>query len=175
VEISAKVGLPERKIKILVRKVAIDRMLQEDTPDHVIHTAASALLLRNRNMMNYYGLFVEQMLPSSAKLAEALEKYQDSTAAQDTAFSLAFNTKETLFKFLEQRPELQARFVGAMEGVNKDPSQSQKHVIRGYPWAELGDATVVDASLIWSLVVHWSRLAARPASWVWSSPKDTRI
>ncbi|KAF7880104.1 uncharacterized protein EAF02_007741 [Botrytis sinoallii] len=26
----------------------------------------------------------------------------------------------------------------------KDPSQSQKHVITGYPWAELGEATVVD-------------------------------
>ena len=131
-----------------MRKAAINRMLREDVPNHVVHTAASALLLRNRNMMDYYGFFVEQMFPASAKLAEALEKYQDSIAAQDTAFGLAFNTKETLFKFLEQRPELQARFVGAMEGVNKDPSQSQKHVITGYPWAELGEATVVDASLI---------------------------
>lgn len=135
-------------MKTLVRKAAINRMLREDVPDHVVHTAASALLLRNRNMMDYYGFFVEQMFPASAKLAEALEKYQDSTAAQDTAFGLAFNTEETLFKFLEQRPELQARFVGAMEGVGKDPSQSQKHVITGYPWAELGEATVVDASLI---------------------------
>lgn len=98
--------------------------------------------------MDYYGFFVEQMFPSSAKLAEALEKFKDSTAAHDTAFGLAFNTKETLFKFIEQRPELQSRFVGAMEGVNKDPSQSQKHVITGYPWAELGEATVVDASLV---------------------------
>lgn len=99
-------------------------------------------------MMHYYGFFVEQMFPTSAKLAEALEKYQDSTAAGDTAFGLAFNTKETLFKYIEQRPELQARFVGAMEGVNRDPSQSQKHVVTGYPWEELGEATVVDASLV---------------------------
>ncbi|KAH8703679.1 O-methyltransferase-domain-containing protein [Talaromyces proteolyticus] len=143
-EISAKVGLAERKIKTLVRKAAINRMLREDVPDHVVHTAASALLVRNRSMMDYYGFFVEQMFPTSAKLAEALEKYQDSTAAEDTAFGLAFNTKETLFQFLEQRPELQARFAGAMEGVGKDPSQSQRHVITGYPWAELGEATVVD-------------------------------
>ena len=122
-------------------------MLREDAPDHVIHTAGSALLLRDRNMMDYYGFFVEQMFPTSAKLAEALEKFQDSTAAQDTAFGLAFNTKETLFQYLETRPKLQARFVGAMEGVNRDPSQSQNHVVTGYPWAELGEATVVDASL----------------------------
>jgi len=131
-----------------VRKAAINRMLREDVPDHVIHTAASAMLLRDRNMMDYYGFFVEQMFPASAKLAEALEKYKDSTAAQDTAFGLAFNTSETLFKFLEQRPELQARFVSTMQSVSKDPTQSHKNVITGYPWAELGDATVVDVSVI---------------------------
>ncbi|TEY74877.1 hypothetical protein BOTCAL_0068g00020 [Botryotinia calthae] len=143
-EISAKVGLSERKVKTVVRKAMLNRMLREDVPDHIVHTASSALLLRNHNMMNYYGFFVEQMFPASAKLAEALEKYKDSTAAQDTAFGLAFNTKDGLFKYLEQSPELMARFVGAMEGVNKDPSQSQKHVTTGYPWTELGEATVVD-------------------------------
>ena len=99
-------------------------------------------------MMHYYGFFIEQMFPASAKFAEALKKYQDSTASNHTSFSLAFNTNETLFKYLEQQPELQARFVGAMEGVNRDPSQSQKHVITGYPWKELGKATVVDVSWI---------------------------
>lgn len=142
--------MSERKVKTLVRKAAFNRMLREDVPDHVVHTAASALLVRNRSMMDYYGFFVEQMFPTSAKLAEALEKYQDSTAPEDTAFGLAFNTKETLFQFLEKRPELQARFAGAMEGVGKDPSQSQRHVVTGYPWAELGEAVVVDASLICS-------------------------
>ncbi|TVY37151.1 O-methyltransferase [Lachnellula occidentalis] len=147
-EISAKVGLSEGKVKSLVRKAALNRMLREDVPDHVIHTASSALLLRNRNMMDYYGIFVEQWFPTSAKLAEALEKFKDSTSAQDTAFGLAFNTQDTLFQLIEKNPELQARFVGAMKGVGMDPSQSHKHAITGYPWAELGDATVVDASSI---------------------------
>lgn len=124
----------------------VNRMLREDVPDHVVHTASSALLLRHSYMMDYYGFFIEQMFPASAKFTEALEKYQDSTAANHTSFSLAFNTNETLFKFLENQPELQARFVGAMEGVNRDPSQSMKHVIVGYPWKELGKATVVDVS-----------------------------
>ncbi|OKL58469.1 hypothetical protein UA08_06066 [Talaromyces atroroseus] len=130
-EISAKVGLSERKLKTVVRKAIINCMVRENAPEHVVHTASSALLLRNRNMMDYYGFFVEQMFPASAKLAEALEKYQDCAAAQDTAFDPAFNTNETLFKFLEQHPKLQARFVGAMESNIR-------------PWAELGEATVID-------------------------------
>lgn len=145
-EIAGKVGLSERKVKTLVRKATCNRMFREDVPGHVVHTAGSAMLLRDPHMMDYYGFFVEQMFPSSAKLAEALEKFQDSTDAHDTAFSLAFNTHETLFEYLEQRPTIQARLVGAMEGVNRDSSQSQLHAVTGYPWAELGEATVVDAS-----------------------------
>jgi 6-hydroxytryprostatin B O-methyltransferase len=139
----------------------VNRMLREDVPDHVVHTASSALLLREQYMMHYYGFFVEQMFPASAKLAEALEKYQDSTDSKNTAFGLAFNTKETLFKFLEKSPDLMARFVGAMEGVNRDPSQSQKHVITGYPWTELGEATVVDASLTCHRILNLRLICTR--------------
>ena len=132
----------------------MNRVLREDT-DRVLHTASSALLLRNRAMMDWYGHCVEEMFPASARIAEALEKYQGSTAAQDSAFGLAFNTKEPIYKFLEQHPDRQARFFGAMEGVGKDPGHSLEHVVNGYPWAELGNATVVDAcySRFW-----WSKL-----------------
>ncbi|KAL8725156.1 MAG: hypothetical protein Q9166_007531 [cf. Caloplaca sp. 2 TL-2023] len=122
----------------------MNRVLREDGPDHVIHTASSALLLRDRAMMDWYGHCIEEMFPASAKIAEALEKYQGSTAPQDSAFGLAFDTKEPIYKFLEQYPDRQARFFGAMEGVGKDPGHSLDHIVNGYPWAELEKATVVD-------------------------------
>lgn len=97
-------------------------------------------------MMDWYGHCVEEMFPAGAKLAEALEKYQGTTAAENSAFGLAFNTKDPIYKFLEQHPDRQARFFGAMEGVGKDYGHSLEHVVHGYPWVELGDATVVDVS-----------------------------
>ena len=132
----------------------MNRVLREDGPDHVIHTASSALLLRNRAMMDWYGHCVEEMFPASAKIAEALEQYQGSTAPQDSAFSLAFNTKEPIYKFLEQYPDRQARFFGAMEGVGKDPVHSLEHIVHGYPWPELEKATVVDVIYSPSFVLH---------------------
>ncbi|KAL8791881.1 MAG: hypothetical protein Q9195_005543 [Heterodermia aff. obscurata] len=145
-DISAQVGLSEVQVKAIVRQSAMNRVLREDNPDHVIHTASSALLLRNRAMMDWYGHCVEEVFPASAKIAVALEKYQGSTAPQDSAFGLAFNTKEPMYKYLEQIPDRQARFFGAMEGVGKDPGHSLEHIVHGYPWAELRGATVVDAS-----------------------------
>ena len=143
-QISTKVGLSTAHIKAIVRQSVTNRILQEDLPDHVIHTASSALLLRNRAMMDWYGHTVDELFPASAKIAEALGKYKGSTAPEDSAFGLAFDTKEPIYKFFEQNPERQARFFGAMEGVGKDPGHSLQHIVEGYPWAELGEATVVD-------------------------------
>ena len=145
-DISVKVGLSEPKVKALIRQSAMNRVLREDATNHVIHTASSALLLKNRAMLDWYGHCVEEMFPASAKIAEALEKYQGSMAAKDSAFGLAFNTKDSIYEFFEKHPQRQARFFGAMEGVGKDPGHSLDHVVIGYPWAELDNATVVDAS-----------------------------
>ncbi|KAL8653249.1 MAG: hypothetical protein Q9210_002203 [Variospora velana] len=143
-DISARVGLSEAQVKAIVRQSALNRVLREDGPEHVIHTASSALLLRNRGMMDWYGHWVEETFPASGKIAEALEKYQGSTAPHHSAFNLAFNTTQPMYKFLERFPDRQARFFGAMEGVGKYPGHSLEHIVRGYPWAELGNATIVD-------------------------------
>lgn len=149
-DISAKVGLAEAQVKAIVRQAAVNRVLREVDGSKgtlVEHTASSALLLRNHVMRDWYGHCVEEMFPAGAKLAEALEKYQGSKAPEDSAFNLAFNTRDPIYKFLEQHPERQARFFGAMEGVGKDPGHDLRHVVTGYPWAKLSnDATVVDVS-----------------------------
>lgn len=128
----------------------MNRVLCEDSLERVAHTASSALLLRNRAMMDWYGHCVEEVFPASAKLSEALGKYQGSKAPQDSAFGLAFNSEEPIYKFLEQYPERQARFFGAMEGVGKDHGHSLEHIINGYPWADLGNATVADVSYLFT-------------------------
>ncbi|KAL8974402.1 MAG: hypothetical protein Q9197_001371 [Variospora fuerteventurae] len=143
-DISARVGLSEAHVKAIVRQSALNRVLREDAPEHVIHTASSALLLRNRAMMDWYGHCVEELFPASGKIAEALEKYHGSTAPHHSAFNLAFNTGEPLYEFLEKHPDRQARFFGAMEGVGRDPGHSLEHIVRGYPWAEIENATIVD-------------------------------
>ncbi|KAI9648864.1 hypothetical protein NHQ30_003505 [Ciborinia camelliae] len=146
-ELSKRVGLSLPQVKAIVRQSATNRVLREDSPDHVVHTASSALLLKNCAMMDWYGHCVEEMFPAGSKITEALEQYQGSTLASESAFGLAFNTKEPIYTFLERNPERQARFFNAMDGVGKDPGHSLEHVVNGYPWAELGNATVVDVSL----------------------------
>lgn len=146
-EISAKVRLSEPQIKAIIRQSALNRVLCEcNGGERVEHTASSALLLRNRVMMDWYGHCVEEMFPTGGRLAEALEKYRGSTKQGDSAFGLAFDTKgDPIYSFFEKHPERQARFFGAMEGVGRDPGHDLSHIVKGYGWEKLGNsATVVD-------------------------------
>ena len=118
----------------------------------MIHTAASSgLLLRDRGHDGLVwtllcGRNVPLPAPRFAEYAEEVYIPRQHPAPQDSAFSLAVNTKAPIYKFLAQFPDRQARFFGAMEGVDKDPGNRLEHVVHGYPWAELDKATVVDVS-----------------------------
>ncbi|KAF2827805.1 S-adenosyl-L-methionine-dependent methyltransferase [Ophiobolus disseminans] len=140
-EISTKTNLSTSQLKALVRQSATNRVLREDDPEHVVHTASSALLLKDPAMMDWYGHTVEEMFPAGAKLAQALE---NTAATKVSAFGLAFGTHEPIYTFLEKHPARQARFFGAMEGVGRDYGHSLEHIVNGYPWAQLQNATVVD-------------------------------
>lgn len=51
---------------------------------------------------------------------------------------------KTMQESLESSPEMLARYNNAMGAMSNDRSFSIEHVVRGYDWAALGKATVVD-------------------------------
>ncbi|KAL4912430.1 O-methyltransferase [Aspergillus aurantiobrunneus] len=142
--VAEKVGLSERQVKLMLRQSALNGIFYEPSPAHVAHTAASAVLVQDKAMLDWYGHCTDELFQASAKLADALEKNGENEKPEDSAFSLAFGTNEPIFNFYEKHPERQARFFGAMEGVGKDYGHSLSHVVNGYGWAGLGDALVVD-------------------------------
>ncbi|TVY82592.1 O-methyltransferase bik3 [Lachnellula suecica] len=142
-EIATKVGLPEHRVKSIIRQAALDHVFAEDSPNHVVHTAASAILIRNKAMLDWVGHFTEEALPTSANLVDAMERYPGSEEPGESAFALAFNT-QSIFKFFDENNDRQARFFGAMAGVGKSPGLSVQHILKGYGWVQLGKALVVD-------------------------------
>lgn len=182
-EIAAKVNLPEHRLKSVIRQAALNRVFAEDSPNHVVHTASSAILIQNKSMQDWVGHFVEEVFPTSAKLVEAIEAHPGSEEPSETAFSVAFNTG-AIFKYFDENVDRQARFFGAMAGVGKSFGLSVQHIIRGYGWGQLGKALVVDVSCsperstlhprplhapkpyflqhFWQTGIDFNRLGARP-------------
>jgi 6-hydroxytryprostatin B O-methyltransferase len=145
--LTTKTGLSQRRLKSIIRQSALNRVFEETSGQGVRHTASSAVLLRSQAMLDWYGHSLEEMCPSAVALATALEQESGTDQKQEqqnSAFQLAFNTTDPLFRFYERHKDRQARFFGAMAGVGRDQGHSLDYIVRGYDWAKLGKAIVVD-------------------------------
>lgn len=145
-EVARKTGLTERRVRSILRQAATNRIFDEPSPDHVIHTARSALLIHNPNLWDMVGHMTEDAFPSAAKAVEAMEKYPRSEKTNETAFNIAFNTPDPRFVYYEKNEKAQARFAGTMTDVGKMYGFDVVHVVNGFDWAAAGAATVVDVS-----------------------------
>ena len=59
-------------------------------------------------------------------------------------FSLAHNTQDCYFDYLSKHPDRAKRFAGAMQSFTTNLSNGPLYLLKGYPWASLGKALVVD-------------------------------
>ena len=86
----------------------------------------------------------EMSVPTAAKLVEVTEKWGSSKEKTQTAYNLAFNTELPFFDYLSQSSEKTKEFAGYMKSVTSSEGSDLKHLLGGFDWERLGDATIVD-------------------------------
>ena len=59
-------------------------------------------------------------------------------------FSFSKGTEDSLFEYLEKHPERAKRFAHGMSAFRTGPGYKLDHVVDNFPWASLGEASVVD-------------------------------
>ncbi|KAL2054933.1 hypothetical protein ABVK25_004755 [Lepraria finkii] len=145
-QIAEKTGLSEHRVSSVIRQAMTNQIFHEDSLNHVVHTAISAILVKDPAMWDWVGYFVEEAYPSSARWTEAMLRYPNSQEPNESPFAVAFSdaAPEGFFKYLSDNKVTQARFFGAMKGVGTAPGLQYHHVANGYAWDRLGSATVVD-------------------------------
>jgi hypothetical protein len=79
-----------------------------------------------------------------ANVVNAMKKWPASDEPTETSVNLAYNQSLPWFDFLQQDTALNNRYNLAMQAHGSAEGYSTDHVINGYPWGDLGDATVVD-------------------------------
>lgn len=135
----------ESQLKSIARMVMTWNILCEPIPNHVAHTATSALLLTKPNLFDWAVFMCETSMPTAAKMVEASIKWPDSTEKNETAYNVAFNTDLPFFTHLSQNPGRTKQFSGYMKSVTDSEGTDLKHLINGFDWASLpSGSTVVD-------------------------------
>jgi 6-hydroxytryprostatin B O-methyltransferase len=145
-EVAKQAGVDENMLKRVLRYAMTNRIFHEPEPGMVAHTSVSALLARSKSLNDWVGYTCEETYPASAKLVEAHEKYGTSQKPNEAAYNIAFNTDEPMFVHLNKFPERERRFANTMVEMTSTDGYGIQHLVEGYKWEDIGNATVVDVS-----------------------------
>lgn len=141
-------GLPIGVVNLrrLVRHAMTNRIFHEPVRGYVAHTRASRLLLEDEPLRNWVGFMCHDIQLPIAHVVAAMKKWPASEEPTETGVNLAYGGSTPWFEFLQQDAALNARYSLAMQAHGGSSGYGVDHVVSGYPWGELGEATVVDVS-----------------------------
>ncbi|KFA74602.1 hypothetical protein S40288_05826 [Stachybotrys chartarum IBT 40288] len=143
-EIAAKTGLSTSMVRRILRHAMTLRIFREPKPGMVAHTQTSRWLASPATNA-WMSTASEEMWPAAVKLLDAATQHPDSQEANETGFSLANNTSNTIYQVIGTDPSRAIRFATAMKAYAESPGYDMAYVLDHYDWASLGaDVKVVD-------------------------------
>ncbi|KAF2102109.1 O-methyltransferase [Rhizodiscina lignyota] len=141
-QLSATTKQPVRTLRRILRHAMTQHIFYEPQSGVVAHTQVSRLLTENSKIRDYYGTVCQEVWPAATRTVDALEKWPGSTQREESGYVLA--TGKPLQQVLDENPAKHKRYDNAMGSFANDRTFSFEHVIKGFDWASLGSATVVD-------------------------------
>ncbi|KAA8644447.1 hypothetical protein EYZ11_003576 [Aspergillus tanneri] len=144
VDLAVLANVPEDSLKAIARMAITSGLFVENPPQHLAHSATSALLCTNENFHDWAVFMSDISAPTAAAMVDAHEKWPNSHLPTQTAYNLAFHTDLPFFKHLGQHPERHRQFAGYMRSVTTSQGTGLNHLVVGWDWAALGRARVVD-------------------------------
>ncbi|KUI72390.1 6-hydroxytryprostatin B O-methyltransferase [Cytospora mali] len=139
------VAVPETRLKSIVRMAMTSALFREPEPNRVGHSATSALLARDADVHSWASYLSTRSAPTALSMTAAHDKYTPASVAKnETAYNVAFDTDLPFFDHLSLDPANTAEFAGYMRNVTTSEGVDVKHLVNGYPWADLGAGLIVD-------------------------------
>ncbi|RAH69805.1 putative O-methyltransferase [Aspergillus aculeatinus CBS 121060] len=150
-EIATTAGLPEQKVRRIIRHAATEGIFREEPQGVVRHTAASRMLAEDQVMRDYIDVHYTEILPAMKETPTALRNWPNATDPAQTGFSLSQPpTHPTFFQYLTTQPDRARVFASAMSTYSTGPENDVSHLRDGYDWASIcgggggGGGVVVD-------------------------------
>lgn len=120
------------------------RLFYEPTPEHIAHTATSALLATNQPLHDWALYICKEAVAVALNMVEATEKWPDSTETNQTAFNITVQTDLPFFAHLKTRPEQLRLYSEYQKAVAGTEGLDLQHLVHGFDWQALGKAQIVD-------------------------------
>lgn len=125
-----------------------NHILKEVSAGLIAHTAASRALVEDPVLRDWVRMNTEEILPSSAKTIDALERYPKSQDMTQCGFQLANGTEniEPMFTTLGRNPARAKRFGNAMSSLSNGEGYELAWLLDNYDWERINakGGTLVD-------------------------------
>ncbi|KAL8778382.1 MAG: hypothetical protein Q9213_007437 [Squamulea squamosa] len=141
-EVSAVSGLNVMDLQRILRYAMTNHIFCEPRPGFIAHTATSRLMAENPLMHDFVGNVCEIRFPASARAVDALEKYGESQAPNQSGFSLFNNTALGLYDELAHNTELSRRWDGAMSALALQIDFD--FILNSFPWTSYANPLILD-------------------------------
>jgi hypothetical protein len=145
-DLAEKVDVPMLNLRRLIRHAMTNHIFYEPEKGFVAHTRTSRLLLENPQLNAWVGFMTNDLWLPIANVVNAMKKWPGSGESNETGVNLAYGTQLPWFDFLQVDRVFAKRYSMAMEAHGGGEGFALAHTVNGYPWGELGEATIVDVS-----------------------------
>ncbi|KAF4633016.1 hypothetical protein G7Y89_g5105 [Cudoniella acicularis] len=144
-ELAKETGVSESVLRRTLRHAMTGRLFCE-RDGKVAHSPTSRLLVENENLAAFVDLHTESTLKSIAHTMDALQKWPNSSNPKETGYSIAIGKpgETSLYEDLAKDPIRTVNFGRAMQFFSSGEGYGVETLVDGYPWAKLGNGTVVD-------------------------------
>ncbi|KAF5010177.1 hypothetical protein FDECE_3670 [Fusarium decemcellulare] len=144
-DVATKAKVPVSTLRSVARMAMTAGILCETKDGNLSHNSLSASFVENPLMRVQLLHMFNQTVPLMAQLANATEKWGETTAPNETAYNLVHNTDLPFFQHLKSRPDLGKGFEDFMKSRAVSHTGSNvEHLLEAFDWKSLGESTVVD-------------------------------
>ena len=144
-EIADVAKLPPHKVRQIVRHCITNNIFYESSPGRISHTAASRTLHDDEALRGFVSFCGGEVFRAGAGCVPAMQDKPDSQEPAESGFSYGHNIVGTpLFQALGADPQRAKIFSAAMASLSEGDGFELSYLVDAYPWAELGDAKLVD-------------------------------
>ncbi|KAB8207674.1 hypothetical protein BDV34DRAFT_234095 [Aspergillus parasiticus] len=142
--LNLQTGAPQRNLRSVVRMAMTNGLFLESPPQHVAHSATSALLRNDADFHDWAVTMSDLSFPTAFAMVEAHERWPNSVEGNQTAYNIAVDSELPFFNHLAEQANRKRQFAGFMRSMARSQGTDAEKLAEGWDWAALGQACVVD-------------------------------
>nr|WOK04086.1 hypothetical protein [Fusarium meridionale] len=146
VAIQAKV--PLSNLQSVARMAMTAGFLCETKDGKLSHNELSCHFATDVHMRTQLLYMFNQTVPVMAALKDATQRWGSTSATNETAYNIVYNTDLPFFQYLKTHVDLNEQFHAYMKSRAVSHTGSNvEHLLGAFDWNNLGQATVVDVNI----------------------------